>query len=52
MTRYAIVNRENQRHPDQPADGFQFWTAAEMWIIEHLLAPQTWRVIPIAEDTP
>ena len=33
-------------HPDQPEDGFESWSAAEMWLQERFLAPHLWRVEP------
>lgn len=56
MTRYEVVRQVSpspswalanlERHPDQPEDGFGSWTEAELWLMERMLAPHVWRVVP------
>jgi hypothetical protein len=36
-------------HPEQPAEGFETWSEAELWLNTYFLAPHIWRVEPIRD---
>lgn len=56
MSRYEVIRwcskgpqdglPNYERHPDQPADGFQYATEANLWAIERDLGSD-WRIWPI-----